>query len=164
MTLKGHRRGVWACAFSPVDQAVATASGDKTVRLWSLADGSCLRSFEGHSASVLRVSFASAGTQLLSAGADGLVKLWGVRSAECANTFDAHEDKVWALAAGGAGEALLATGGGDGSVAVWADCSAEDERQEAEGAAAAAIEDQALANAVQVMGGVLRGSENNGSS
>jgi WD40 repeat protein len=27
LTLKGHRRGIWAVAFSPVDQAVATASG-----------------------------------------------------------------------------------------------------------------------------------------
>lgn len=44
-------------------QAVATASGDATVRLWALADGACLRTFEGHTASVLRVAFLSAGTQ-----------------------------------------------------------------------------------------------------
>lgn len=49
------------------------------MRLWSLADGSCLRTFEGHQASVLRLDFLSAGTQLLSAGADGLLKLWSVR-------------------------------------------------------------------------------------
>lgn len=45
-------------------QAVATASGDKTVRLWSLADGACLRTFEGHTASALRCCFLSAGTQV----------------------------------------------------------------------------------------------------
>lgn len=28
LTLKGHKRGIWAVAFSPVDQAVATASGE----------------------------------------------------------------------------------------------------------------------------------------
>lgn len=54
-------------------------AADKTVRLWSLADGSCLRTFEGHMASVLRLDFLSAGTQILSAGADGLIKLWSVR-------------------------------------------------------------------------------------
>ncbi len=27
LTLKGHKRGIWAVAFSPVDKAVATASG-----------------------------------------------------------------------------------------------------------------------------------------
>ena len=55
---------MWAAQFSPVDQAVATASGDKTLRLWALADGSCLRTFEGHTASVLRLNFLSAGTQV----------------------------------------------------------------------------------------------------
>jgi len=93
-TLRGHRRGVWAAQFSPVDKAVVTAAGDKTLRLWSLADASCLRTFEGHTASVLRVSFLTAGTQLLSAGADGLLKLWSVRSSECVSTFDEHEGKV----------------------------------------------------------------------
>ncbi len=44
-------------------QAVATASGDKSVRLWGLADGACLRTFEGHTASALRCCFLSAGTQ-----------------------------------------------------------------------------------------------------
>ena len=63
-TLRGHKRGVWAAQFSPVDQAVATASGDKTLRLWALADGTCLKTFEGHTASVLRLSFLSAGTQV----------------------------------------------------------------------------------------------------
>ena len=64
LTLKGHRRGVWSAAFSPVDQAVLTGSGDATVRLWALTDGSCLKTFEGHSASVLRASFISYGTQV----------------------------------------------------------------------------------------------------
>ena len=39
------------------------------MRLWSLADGSCLRTFEGHLASVLRLDFLSAG------GLPGNVKL-----------------------------------------------------------------------------------------
>ena len=36
--LRGHRRGVWAVAFSPSDQVIATASTDATIRLWSLTD------------------------------------------------------------------------------------------------------------------------------
>ena len=45
---------------------MATASGDKTLRLWALADGTCLKTFEGHTASVLRLNFLSAGTQVSS--------------------------------------------------------------------------------------------------
>jgi U3 small nucleolar RNA-associated protein 13 len=56
---------VWAAEFSPVDQALITASGDKTIRMWSLAEGgACIRTFEGHQASVLRATFLSAGTQV----------------------------------------------------------------------------------------------------
>ncbi len=33
LTLKGHKRGIWAVAFSPVDQAVATASGELLPRI-----------------------------------------------------------------------------------------------------------------------------------
>ncbi len=42
-------------------------SGDKTLRLWALADGTCLKTFEGHTASVLRLNFLSAGTQVSTA-------------------------------------------------------------------------------------------------
>ncbi|MCJ1233953.1 U3 small nucleolar RNA-associated protein 13 [Varicellaria rhodocarpa] len=68
--LRGHRRGVWTVAFAPKDTApissdsgptstsrgfVLTGSGDKTVKIWSLNDYSCLRTLEGHTNSVLKV-------------------------------------------------------------------------------------------------------------
>jgi len=40
---RGHKRGVWSAAFSPVDLVVATSSGDKTIKIWSLSDFSCLK-------------------------------------------------------------------------------------------------------------------------
>lgn len=53
--------------FSPVDKCVLTASGDKTIKMWTL-DGSCLKTFEGHTSSVLRASFVTRGTQFVSTG------------------------------------------------------------------------------------------------
>lgn len=93
-TCKGHKRGVWTVRFGRADRVLATGSGDKTVKLWSLDDFSCLRTFEGHTNSVLRVDFLNAGLQLVSTGSDGLVKLWNVREEECTATLDNHEDKV----------------------------------------------------------------------
>jgi WD40 repeat protein len=55
---------LYQAVFSPVDKVVATGSADRTIKVWSLADGSCLRTLEGHTASVLALSFASAGTQV----------------------------------------------------------------------------------------------------
>jgi U3 small nucleolar RNA-associated protein 13 len=133
-------------------QVLLSASGDKTLKLWSLTDGTCLRTFEGHTAGVLRGMFVTAGTQVVSSGADGLVKLWSTRTAECVNTFDQHEDRVWALAAGGDQQQLLVSGGGDSSVVVWEDVTAE----EAAAAAAEEVEleqkQQDLENALAVSG------------
>lgn len=120
--LRGHKRGVWTVAFSPVGMPaltttgeggaastskgmVLTGSGDKTVRIWSLTDYSCLRTFEGHANSVLKVVWlpppgkkAKRGVQVASAAGDGLVKVWDAQGGECAATLDNHIDRVWALA------------------------------------------------------------------
>lgn len=42
-TLKGHKRGIWNVRFSRADRLIATASGDKTVKLWNLEDYTCLK-------------------------------------------------------------------------------------------------------------------------
>ncbi len=145
---RGHKRGIWSVAFSPVDQALVSASGDKTIKLWNLKDGSCLRTFEGHVSSVLRVNFLSAGAQIMSSGADGLMKLWNIRTAEAIATFDAHEDKVWALALGSDHGDIAASGGSDGSIAIWRDCTEADRANAAKEAEAIAIQEQELENAV----------------
>lgn len=147
-TLKGHKRGVWSVAFSPVDQALASSSGDKTIRLWALRDGTCLRTFEGHLASVLRVDFISTGAQLLSAGGDGLMKLWSPKTSECINTFDAADDKIWSMHVNGRAGRIVATGSGDGTVAVWEDCTHEDARLEAAENEATLLAEQELSNAL----------------
>ena len=93
-TCKGHKRGVWNVRFGRVERVLATGSGDKTIKLWSLEDFSCVKTFEGHTNSVLRVDFINAGMQLVSAASDGLVKLWNIKEEVCVATMDNHEDKV----------------------------------------------------------------------
>lgn len=134
--LRGHKRGVWGVRFCPKNTPVinteagtstnkgiiATGSGDKTIKIWNLADYSCLLTLESHSNSVLKVIWLpppqvskpqtddedeegsehkqSIQTRPLvaSAGADGLVKIWDVWTEEVQCTLDNHTDRVWALA------------------------------------------------------------------
>ena len=64
--LRGHKRGVWCVQFSPVDQCLATGSGDSMIRIWALSDFTCLKTLEGHTNSVLQIAFVTRGMQLLS--------------------------------------------------------------------------------------------------
>lgn len=115
-TCKGHKRGVWCVKFSRTERFVATASGDKSIKLWSLNDFSCLKvsrlqlsfhieqlsrfcpalfqTFEGHTNTVLRVDFIAQGQQLVSTASDGLIKVWAIKDEECVISLDNHEDKV----------------------------------------------------------------------
>ena len=82
VVLKGHKRGIWSVEFSPVERCVITSYGDRTVKIWHVPDGSCLKTFEGHTSSVLRASFLSRGTQFVSCGNQKFAHcncLWGIK-------------------------------------------------------------------------------------
>lgn len=166
--LRGHRRGVWSVQFSPPhmpavqseDGPVAskglllTGSGDKTIKLWSLADYTCIRTFEGHTNSVLKVSWlkmpaeenkGKRPVQFASAGGDGLVKVWDANSGETECTLDNHEDRVWALAVHPKTNTIV-SGSGDSKVTFWKDTSSETQAAASQAALELVEKEQELQN------------------
>ncbi|KAH6987616.1 WD40-repeat-containing domain protein [Ilyonectria sp. MPI-CAGE-AT-0026] len=145
--LRGHKRGVWSVQFSPAQLpavqgedgpvtgkgVVLTGSGDKTIKLWSLSDYTCVRTFEGHSNSVLKLAWLKSPSgqeqskkrvQFTSAGGDGLVKVWDANSGETECTLDNHEDRVWAVAVHPETNTIV-SGSGDSTVSFWKDTTSE---------------------------------------
>ncbi|KAG9050764.1 U3 small nucleolar RNA-associated protein 13 [Tulasnella sp. UAMH 9824] len=148
-TLKGHKRGVWNVKFSKFDRVVATASGDKSVKLWNLENFACMKTFEGHTNSVLRVDFLNKGLQLATSAADGLVKIWNVRDEECTSTLDNHEEKVWALAIP-THEKYIVSAAADSVVTFWEDCTELEEEEKLAEKAELVLKEQDFLNYVNL--------------
>jgi WD40 repeat protein len=126
-TLAGHAEIVYAVAFSPDGQRLATGSFDKSVKLWDAATGKAVRTLAGpggHQNLVLCVAFSPDGKLLASGGADNQVRLWKLDGPPKPGTVEnpvrslGHNREVDALAFNPAGT-LLAAAGHDGTVRLW---------------------------------------------
>ena len=80
--LEGHSDWVWAVAFSRDGQLLASASTDRTVRLWNPATGEQTQRLEGHGGPVWAVAFSRDGQLLASASNDRTVRLWNPATGE----------------------------------------------------------------------------------
>ncbi len=81
-----HSDTVFALDFSPDGKQLASCGADRFVKLFTVADGKFVRSFEGHTHHVLGVSWRADGRLMASSGADNVIKVWDTRTGDQART------------------------------------------------------------------------------
>jgi WD40 repeat protein len=87
MTLQDQADRVYSVAFSPDGQILASGNNDRTIRLWDVNTGSCLKILKGHDDRVRSIAFSSVGSLLVSGSEDGTMKLWDVQTSKCLKTL-----------------------------------------------------------------------------
>jgi TIR domain/Domain of unknown function (DUF4365)/Ras of Complex, Roc, domain of DAPkinase/WD domain, G-beta repeat len=94
-----YAASIQAYAFSPDGKRAITGADDKTVRLWDLGTGGCLRVFEGHTAEVRSVVWSVDQCRVLScSNPDPSVRLWDVETGNCVREFRGDTPYVWKVA------------------------------------------------------------------
>ena len=113
-----HEKDINAVAVAPNDSLVASASQDRTVRLWrlpSLVPAGVLR---GHRRGVWSVAFSPTDRVVATASGDRTVRLWTVADCVCVRTLEGHTSSVLRVAFATAGTQLLSAGS-DGLMKLW---------------------------------------------
>ena len=122
---KGHHDAVLCCGVSAGGTLAVSGSADRTLRLWTLADGTVAREFvnpdlpkpsEGdplpsHPGWVNGVRFVRKDTQIVSAGVapkgKGFVALWNVADGKLIKSFEVDQGPVQSLAVSPDGSKLI---------------------------------------------------------
>ena len=116
----GHAETVWAVSWSPIVRSLATASSDKSIRIFDKNWESKTLIDNAHTRTIRSLAYAPNGKWLASGSFDGQTLIWDITSddPECLASLEGHENEVKSVAWSASGS-LLATCGRDKSVWIW---------------------------------------------
>src|SRR5262249_45368584 len=113
---EGHTGPIYAVAWSPAGTRLASASRDRTVRVWEA--GRTTETFIGHSEGVNSVAWSADGQTLASGSGDTMLRLWDPASGKCRRVLTGHARSVNSLV-WWPGRPALASGSSDNTIRLW---------------------------------------------
>ncbi|KAJ6645347.1 F-box-like/WD repeat-containing protein ebi [Pseudolycoriella hygida] len=126
-SFQGHRGEVNIVRFDPQGQLLASGSDDKTIKIWSMQQDTCVHDLQAHSNVIYTVKWSPTGPgtrnpnmnrTLASASFDGTIRLWDVERSAYIHTLAKHTNAVYSVAFSPDGK-YLASGGCDKYIHIW---------------------------------------------
>jgi WD40 repeat protein len=118
MVLHGHTDHVYSIAFTPNSRLLLSSSEDKTLRVWDVESGQCVRVIQNYAVALYDIAWSPDGCQLASAGSDLLVTIWDVVARTPPRVLRGHSWTVYGVA-WSPDDRLLASCGRDDTVRLW---------------------------------------------
>ena len=117
-TPQGHDTAVNSAIYTIDGEKIISASSDKTIKIWNVRTGDCIKTLTGHSSSVNSVELAPNSQHIISASDDNTLKLWDIVSGRCLRTYYGHQDKVQS-AIFNIDSRMLLSGSDDKTLKLW---------------------------------------------
>ncbi|XP_053981698.1 notchless protein homolog 1 [Hylaeus volcanicus] len=116
--MTGHQQLINDVKFSPDGRMIASASFDKSIKLWESNTGKYIASLRGHVQAVYSISWSADSRLLVSGSADSTLKVWSMKTKKLCQDLPGHADEVYAV--DWAPDGLrVASGGKDKVLRLW---------------------------------------------
>jgi WD40 repeat protein len=99
----------YSVCFNPDGKTALSGNYDKTIKLWEVMTGQCLRTFERHGESINSVCFSPNGKTVLLGSKDKTIKLWEIKTGQCIRTFEKDDDYIRSLCINPDGKTALSS-------------------------------------------------------
>ncbi|XP_069767607.1 notchless protein homolog 1 isoform X1 [Narcine bancroftii] len=116
--MTGHQALINEVCFSPDTRLIASASFDKSVKLWDGRTGKYLASLRGHVSAVYQIAWSADSRLLVSGSSDSTLKVWDVKAQKLSVDLPGHADEVYAVDWSPDGQ-RVASGGKDKVLRIW---------------------------------------------
>merc|ERR1712113_115084 len=116
--ITGHQKPINYVCFSPDGAWLASASFDKSIKLWNGITGFIVATFLGHLAPVYICAWSPDSKYLVSASKDSILKIWEMNNKEVTENLKGHADEVYALDWSPDGSTIV-SGGKDRTLKLW---------------------------------------------
>ncbi|SCU93717.1 LAFA_0F17854g1_1 [Lachancea sp. 'fantastica'] len=117
-TRRAHEKDINALSISPNDSVFATASYDKTCKIWDVDTGELQGTLASHKRGLWDVSFCQYDKLLATASGDKTVKIWSLESFSVQKTLEGHTNAVQRCSFINKNKQVVTTGA-DGLIKIW---------------------------------------------
>ncbi|NQT18008.1 MAG: protein kinase [Planctomycetes bacterium] len=117
-TVEGHTASINAVVFSPKGLLLASASDDRTVKLWGSTGGDLQRTWKTYSSAVWSLAFSPDGRALATASLSPTIKVWDLTTGNLRAALGQNDSLVYCVATSLDGS-MLASGDVNEMVKLW---------------------------------------------